>query len=1073
MKNIAKILCFVLSLVLVISAMGVITFADETTVAEVDGVYYTDLVTAFKAAKENSVINILDDVTISDNWDNRKTGAKFTVPVTINGNGHTLKFTGTVNDSNYFSVFRFEKAATVTNLTIDLSEATNSNNRVRGISAKLDLTVDGCTFIGNTALTNTRGIIFGEGAGQSVGTVNVSITNCEFSNFRRAIVDNENGQDVKSVVITGNECTNASVYVSASNSVVFNNNVMVGGYVNVKSYSGNNLTVDAKDNTLETAVENGNVINACYVNGGEGFAVAPKGNLTSAFTGATSIWGECGGNAKESFVIKVYSGDELLYTASLNNVDGIIDGSVYVTWSVDLAGNSSDYWTVDLFITAKDWIQPTKVEQWVDGVMVAEAPIQLNGPDGVNKIVAATVDEYGQIIKYYTSLATAMAESIDGRVLLLADVNESIGSFTNIYLYTYAESGVTINSTYIKNYVDFDNATIGSNITLNVKDLYSGGSLNNVEGTLNVSSNYYLGYDAITNVSGALTVAGEFTFDNNDGTDPYTGNLNLYGAFTCGTLNLVSGNIFGYWADVKCDNFVANVPYGVVVSIEESTIAINNVSINAELDFKAVDNGDGTFGLVTKHYVAELNGKKYESLQEAINAAGYGDTVYVIDNIDAVVLPTADSVNNADNCFLFIAADKTVVLDLNGYTISVRGDDEAKYDVFAVRNYGTLTITDSSWEQSGKITLAFDGTQEVGSSQIHSTILNFGTLTIEAGTIENTATTGRSRYPIHNYSWGGNAILTIKGGIFVGPSCAIYAAAYDDFQKYVCEVYIEGGVFEGGIWYADQGYSAGATISISGGTFNQASNPALTIKGSATTNVSVTGGTFNGEVNASAAIPGFISGGLFATDVADYLVEGYKTVEMSDGYYGIGEATGTPVIIDGYWWIGGINTGYKAVPSITVDENGYWVINGLPTDFRATAENGASSKVAIGEDGYWYINDVKTDVVAQAIDGVGIVKIEKDEELSDKYSTSYVIYLTSGEKITFSVNNGLDGNQGETGDMGEVGNMGKPGDQGAPGLDGYDGSDVVVTSIVIGGVCALLALIVLGFRVFKRDPFAL
>ena len=75
--------------------------------------------------------------------------------------------------------------------------------------------------------------------------------------------------------------------------------------------------------------------------------VEPTGSVTPAFTGATSIWGEGGGNASESLVVKLYSGETLLVTASLNNVGGIIDGDVYVSWNIPLnAAGNDEYWTV-------------------------------------------------------------------------------------------------------------------------------------------------------------------------------------------------------------------------------------------------------------------------------------------------------------------------------------------------------------------------------------------------------------------------------------------------------------------------------------------------------------------------------------------------------------------------------------------------------------------------------------------------------------------------------------------------------------------------------------------------------
>ncbi len=218
--------------------------------AKVGETSYATLEEAFKVATSGCTIDILSDVTVDYNWDARYTGGKFSVPVTINGNGKTIKFTASVNDNNYQAPFRFEADATVKNLTIDMSAATD--NRFRAISSKGNLTVDGCKFIGKDESLNCRAIIFGEGAGANVGNLAISVTNSKFINWKRGITDNENGQDVKTATITGNTLENAAVYVSAYENVTFTGNIVEGAYVDIRSYTANSsLNVTATGNTLE------------------------------------------------------------------------------------------------------------------------------------------------------------------------------------------------------------------------------------------------------------------------------------------------------------------------------------------------------------------------------------------------------------------------------------------------------------------------------------------------------------------------------------------------------------------------------------------------------------------------------------------------------------------------------------------------------------------------------------------------------------------------------------------------------------------------------------------------------
>ena len=231
-------------------------------VAKVGGDYYTTLEKALKSLTSGATLTLLADITVDYDWDARFAGAKIAVPVTIDGNGHKLTFKEKVYDGgNQVAVFRFENDATVKNLTFDMTGAKSGwGTRFRAISAKGDLTVDNCTFIGNGSENNTRAIIFGEGSGTAISEVEVSVTNSTFINWQRGVSDNENGQDAKSVVLTGNRFTNAAVYISATDVITFTGNTVESNYVNIKSYTDSeNLVVTATGNTLTSNGEGNNM----------------------------------------------------------------------------------------------------------------------------------------------------------------------------------------------------------------------------------------------------------------------------------------------------------------------------------------------------------------------------------------------------------------------------------------------------------------------------------------------------------------------------------------------------------------------------------------------------------------------------------------------------------------------------------------------------------------------------------------------------------------------------------------------------------------------------------------------
>ena len=415
-------------------------------VASVDGVNYFDLQSALKALTSGATLTLLDDVTITEAWDNRYTGAKITVPVTIDGNGKTIKFTNTVADGgNYHSAFRFQADATVRNLTVDMSEATTTNNRLRAISSSANLTVEGCNFIGNSNYTNCRAIIYGEGAGANVGNLEICITNSTFKDWKRGVVDNENAQDVKTVAVTGNTFTNAGVALSATDAITFTDNTVTDAYVTIKSYTeSETLEVVATGNTLTANDEKTGAMNYIdvatdHVDAQEDFHIVvpePTGDASIAYIKNDRIYGEATGNASKSWVMKVLDANgNVMGTTSLNNIDGIIDGDVTVTWNllIDAESNDDKYWTMEWTTAPTADNIPASVELWIDGVPVDTGVVKLNRPDDSYPVIAAVTDDNGVVesfvcAKGYTnnmkdvaaSLAAAITE--DANVVLLRDV---------------------------------------------------------------------------------------------------------------------------------------------------------------------------------------------------------------------------------------------------------------------------------------------------------------------------------------------------------------------------------------------------------------------------------------------------------------------------------------------------------------------------------------------------------------------------------------------------------------------------------------------------------------------------
>ena len=156
------------------------------------------------------------------------------------------------------------------------------------------------------------------------------------------------------------------------------------------------------------------------------YSNTPACNPIIGYTSENTIWGETRANAKTSYVVKVYSNDTFLGESSLNNIGGIIDGDVNVTWNINLdaQSNTDEYWTMSWTQKPSKEYQPTHVALWVDGVEVSKSPIQLNSSDNLKKIYAAILDADGYILSYATSLEKAFEKVGNGEtILLVSDVS--------------------------------------------------------------------------------------------------------------------------------------------------------------------------------------------------------------------------------------------------------------------------------------------------------------------------------------------------------------------------------------------------------------------------------------------------------------------------------------------------------------------------------------------------------------------------------------------------------------------------------------------------------------------------
>lgn len=319
---------------------------------------------------------------------------------------------------------------------------------------------------GEWTLTGEKGSAGGvikneSGAGDS-GNVNITGTTMKFDDVARGIAgatvvldsvdltitggDNgingskltvKNGSEITITGGTGRALTVTDYDVTVENSTL---NFSGNEEADIRFKSSNTLTVDTNSTLSECSVIADSAATAAKVNdttvtgtetapqsvsvadGETTIKTAPKGNVPTGYTTETKIWGETWSNAQESYVIKIYSGDTLMGTTTLNpDVYTAFDGDVSVTWhiSFDPSTDTDEYWIQEWTVAPSLIMQPDKVVLCVDGVDVSEGEIQMNGPDNINKIVAATADSTGSITGYYTNLADALTAAADGGTVRL------------------------------------------------------------------------------------------------------------------------------------------------------------------------------------------------------------------------------------------------------------------------------------------------------------------------------------------------------------------------------------------------------------------------------------------------------------------------------------------------------------------------------------------------------------------------------------------------------------------------------------------------------------------------------
>lgn len=303
-------------------------------------------------------------------------------------------------------------------------------------------------------------------------------------------------------------------------------------------------------------------------------------------------------------------------------------------------------------------------------------------------------------------------------------------------------------------------------------------------------------------------------------------------------------------------------------------------------------NGNYTVEVAEEKRVAEVGGRAYLSVQEALDAAKDGDTVKLL----------KDATENVE-----VAKGASVVLDLAGCTLS-GGTVASKA---ALTNYGTVVVKDSSSEGTGQIVREDKGVPA------YYVIDNQGTMTFESGTVYNNAgdRKGSGSSLVRNAGLDTEAHLTIKGGTFKQENFIVIKNDDHGVLEMVGgeivtskrdgnllpsavqnwgSARLTGGTITGAVWTSVWKSDFPASKTLIGGNVVVDGEITADVTGSGVSTVprvEITGGTiknkengFNIKGNAELVV----SGGSFNAPVdVDYCAPDYGPVELPDGSFGV------------------------------------------------------------------------------------------------------------------------------------------------------------------------------------------
>ena len=429
---------------------------------------------------------------------------------------------------------------------------------------------------------------------------------------------------------------------------------------------------------------------------------------------------------------------------------------------------------------------------------------------------------------------------------------------------------VRVVATDIKDVTKFDIVPTGAKVEY-TSELYTSfdavsGVVAGNAGKINAIT-YPIVKDAYEDEDGQLTVFADYIFVPANGTVQFKLDVNA-----------ASGLI-------KSNNFNTAIP----VVANKVTSIVGDVLTHGGNVSITVNNGIGQHETINMVDTAD-------DLQEVINNTAEGESANITlgGDIDLNDLLRAGTLSTraGETAGLVIPANKTVVIDLKGYTISYSTDTWNKH---MIENYGNLTL-----KGEGSVAFTFTGDADTTHGKGNYAIVNNGTLTIEGATVSAKASKVAEG---EKFSHALYTIQMSKGAMTLESGSIINYNGYAVRQFGASDITVNGGMVKGtrALWIqlpgSDANVAPEVNVTVNGGTLIGTGETGYKLaiyaysygNDMANVNIAVNAGTIEGDIA--------LTGGNNKTHIETLTITGGT---LSDVYsYGDEKAAADAITITG------------------------------------------------------------------------------------------------------------------------------------------------------------------------------